>query len=730
MLKIRLNLRKVAAILRRSVLVAACLAVTTMFSGCGKDDNSGGKPSAPLDFKATAGNGQVSLSWNAPASDGGSAITNYEVVKDNGKWETASSNSGHTFTGLTNDTEYAFKVRAVNKNGAGAEAADKATPKGTIINPPSAVQNLKATAGDKMVSLSWDEPVNGAPFTKFEASIGGYEWVTASNNTSHTFTGLTNNTEYTFSVRAVNAAGYGTPASVKATPQDNLKNIIIVPSGDMWVELGRTVILTVTVTPDDAANKSVTWSSLNTGIAVVNETGTITGVSEGKTTIRATAADGSGATADKNITVISGPMTGSGTLADPYIIRLPPHLDKVRDNLTAHYKLGNNVDLSGYLAHGIGYTKWGTRGWEPINRISELEPNTGFTGSFDGAGFKISGLWINRPREQAWIGLFSDLNTTWGVQNLEIEISAIGLFTSDPGSTISGSAGGVAATVTKGNITNCHVTGGKITGASFGSGGIAGMVDKEGKISNCFSTCAVGSNAASGGVVGYLYGSMTNCYSTGTINSNGDYAGGVAGSISSGSITNCYATGSVNSSVSYGFGGQSGGVVGKVSDGIITDCYATGAVSGVNSVGGVVGLIDKMWQIPSRITNCYATGAVSGTGEYIGGVVGYIKENGGTVTNCVALSPSVTTSKSTVNIGRVAGFVFDFNMLVNNFAQSNMTVTANGVGKTLIKAGNMLDGADCAATPAANWWTGASPNGPGWSSAVWNFTSGQLPKLK
>ena len=86
--------------------------------------------------------------------------------------------------------------------------------------------------------------------------------------------------------------------------------------------------------------------------------------------------------------------------------------------------------------------------------------------------------------------------------------------------------------------------------------------------------------------------------------------------------------------------------------------------------------------------------------------------------------------QNTVHIGRVARFVFDFSSLVNNWARSNMTVTANGVSKTLIKAGNMLDGADCDATLASNWWTAAAPNGPGWSNSIWTFSSGQLPKLR
>ena len=78
--------------------------------------------------------------------------------------------------------------------------------------------------------------------------------------------------------------------------------------GDATVEAGKTVTLTATVAPTNASNKNVTWSSLNTGIATVNaQTGVVTGVSEGTATIRATAADGSGVTADKSVTVTAVP---------------------------------------------------------------------------------------------------------------------------------------------------------------------------------------------------------------------------------------------------------------------------------------------------------------------------------------------------------------------------------------------------------------------------------------
>lgn len=86
-------------------------------------------PGAPLSFMATAGDSQVSLSWTAPADDGGAPIIRYEVSNDNGvTWTTANSNTGHTFTGLINGTGYTFKVRAVNSAGNGAEATTSAIP--------------------------------------------------------------------------------------------------------------------------------------------------------------------------------------------------------------------------------------------------------------------------------------------------------------------------------------------------------------------------------------------------------------------------------------------------------------------------------------------------------------------------------------------------------------------------------------------------------------------------
>ena len=74
---------------------------------------------------------------------------------------------------------------------------------------------------------------------------------------------------------------------------------------------GQTLQLTATVTPDNATNKSVTWTSSNTAVATVSSTGLVTAVANGTATITATTADGSNKTATCTVTVnIPVPVTG------------------------------------------------------------------------------------------------------------------------------------------------------------------------------------------------------------------------------------------------------------------------------------------------------------------------------------------------------------------------------------------------------------------------------------
>ena len=193
-------------------------------------------PAAPGTPTLTGGDQQVALTWTA-GSDGGSAITGWKYLKKEGNtWDsdwTTIQNSGastttHTVTGLTNGTEYKFKVRAVNANGDGAESPESAAV--TPSTTPPAPNKPTVAARHQAVVLGWSSTGNGGSaitgwkFLKKEGNNWDANWTevpnSGANTTSYTVTGLTNATTYRFKVRAVNGNGDGTESSASdpATP--------------------------------------------------------------------------------------------------------------------------------------------------------------------------------------------------------------------------------------------------------------------------------------------------------------------------------------------------------------------------------------------------------------------------------------------------------------------------------------------------------------------------------
>ena len=181
-------------------------------------------PGAPQHLSGVPGDEQVMLTWDAPSSDGGSAILRYEyAIDDSGTWIDAGLDLEETVPGLTNVQQYAFEVRAVNSAGPGAPARTAATPLGM----PSVPESLTATGGDGEVVLEWSAPADdgGAPVTGYEyrfaagtAVPGDTPWQSAGLDLEWTVTGLTNGQQYAFEVRAVNSAGPGAAARTAATP--------------------------------------------------------------------------------------------------------------------------------------------------------------------------------------------------------------------------------------------------------------------------------------------------------------------------------------------------------------------------------------------------------------------------------------------------------------------------------------------------------------------------------
>ena len=181
-------------------------------------------PGAPQHLSGVPGDAQVMLTWDAPSSDGGSAILRYEyAIDDSGTWIDAGLDLEETVPGLTNGQQYAFEVRAVNSAGPGAPARTAATPLGM----PSVPESLTATGGDGEVVLEWTEPADdgGSPVTGYEYRYAAGQavpedvtWRDAGTELTATVSGLENETRYTFEVRARNRVGPGETSGTTALP--------------------------------------------------------------------------------------------------------------------------------------------------------------------------------------------------------------------------------------------------------------------------------------------------------------------------------------------------------------------------------------------------------------------------------------------------------------------------------------------------------------------------------
>ncbi len=315
------------------------------------------------------------------------------------------------------------------------------------------------------------------------------------------------------------------------------------------------------------------------------------------------------------------------------------------------YELTTNIDFA--------TTKWGTSsayagddrvtaGWEPIGNCGSNEAcndatDTPFMATFEGRGFEIRNLYINRPSNTNETGLFGALSV--GTLNQVALVSVAvrgksytgGLVGFQNGATTNNSyvrgiviannsnTGGLVGFQNGGTVGSSYFIGTIMGSANF-TGGLVGH-QNTGVINNSYATGAVTSSGIdTGGLVGNQQygGTVNNSYTAVTVTGSSNFTGGLVGNQNTGVINNSYATGAVTGSV------DTGGLVGNQNTGVINNSYATGAVTGSGiDTGGLAG-----FQNSGTINNSYATGAVTGSGNFTGGLVG--NQNTGTINNSYA----------------------------------------------------------------------------------------------
>jgi len=109
-----------------------------------------GPPGAPVMGSATAGNAQATVTFTAPSSNGGAAISGYTVTSSPGGLTASGLFSPLTVTGLSNGTAYIFTVTATNSQGTGpvSAASNSVTP----VGAPSV--SVTATS-PKLLTFNW-----------------------------------------------------------------------------------------------------------------------------------------------------------------------------------------------------------------------------------------------------------------------------------------------------------------------------------------------------------------------------------------------------------------------------------------------------------------------------------------------------------------------------------------------------------------------------------------------
>ncbi len=311
------------------------------------------------------------------------------------------------------------------------------------------------------------------------------------------------------------------------------------------------------------------------------------------------------------VSILSVEIKGDGSQANPYLIGTPLQLRVVGYLTEGHkyFKQINDIDLSN------SYNETGTDdeiinyndklGFEPIG--TESSP---FTGEYDGQGYKITGMYINRA-EHDNVGLFGYTSQTGDSGNVVIKNVHLELMPADAESMKANgivgrnNVGGIVGFANGAVIENCSVALGSVTGSDI-VGGIVGKFS-DSQISKCFTQSDVSAFGARGS-------------SAATIN-----AGGIVGRVTSGGngafISTSFASGSI---------------------------YATprGSGSDLSNAAGIVSYVENVIEANNfEIRDCLFTGTTAGGFGIVAGSGGIMLKY--TVKNCIDAGQNIATHDGT-----------------------------------------------------------------------------------
>jgi hypothetical protein len=344
---------------------------------------------------------------------------------------------------------------------------------------------------------------------------------------------------------------------------------------------------------------------------------------------------------------VEAKASGTGTADDPIIIKTVDEFNDIRNNLSLHYKLGNDIDLNYSYFNPFG-----------------IDNNEVFSGSLDGAGFAVLNLYVSNTFDDD-VGLFRRLSGL--IKNVQV-VNASVRGRENVGILFGSATGRVENSTVEGQVRGERNVG--------GLGGTGNYV----QIKNSYADVDVTANDNVGGLIGYTYVStLTDNSASGTTTASGNNAGGLVGHLASSILRNSSATGNVtglpkgDQGDGQEFGEGYGGLVGFSSSASIVEySHATGTVSSVgNALGGLIGVNG------GTVEKSFASSDVRAKGEnaVAGGLVGV--STSGSIKNSYVLG-SVATLLPEAFLGGLAGH--NGGTIINSYSVADLEGQDSTIG--------------------------------------------------
>ena len=433
-------------------------------------------------------------------------------------------------------------------------------------------------------------------------------------------------------------------------------------------------------------------ASLVTGREVVlsgTDTSTSLTVSISPTIISADGGTSSFTMPAGNVTIAAVFQTAQSAAAS-YEIQWIEDLVAMSQDLAADYTLMRTLDFSdpdSYESGTVDTSLTTGEGFTPIGSAATFDhQDSKFSGTFDGQGYRIANLRINRPDD--WnMGLFGVASFQARIHDLEL-VDPVVTGDYNVGS-ILGRVDDAYENTDSGSfiLSTCSVSGGTVTGYQY-TGGIVGGIDFTSERGVSFSDCTFQGGVDGENSTGGLFGSvadslvvMSSCtVGAGSTISGTSVTGGLAGRISRlNSMSSCTNEAAVTG------GDNTGGIVGLLigdsPESTVADCVSFGDLTVDGTCGGIVG-----YHYNASIENCHNLGhiTIADSGNGVGGIVGYasyetsyVDDDEARISSCSSSGDITQASSSGGFIGGLTGRTY---ISVEN-CYSSGTIDVNSYGQ-------------------------------------------------